>query len=724
MKRLAFLLPAVPLLAAPPGYIDPARCAACHQAIAASYSRTGMGRSFYRPALQNATEDYSRNNTFYHKASGEHYTMYQRDGQFYQRRHQIGPDGRETNVLEMPVDFILGSGNHVRSYVHRRADGQLIELPIAWYAGRGGFWEMNPGYDVADHMDFRRKIDRECFFCHNAYPDRDGPERELTLRGAIPEGIDCQRCHGPGLAHAERPTRGSILNPARLSRERQLEVCLQCHLESTSRNLPYALRRYGRGFFSYRPGEALADYILHFDHAPGAGYDDKFEISHAAYRLMKSACFRKSGSMTCVTCHDPHGAPRSAVQSCRGCHADSHNATENCVECHMPKRRTDDVVHAVMTDHFIQRRAQERTPPPAGPYRGEVIALYPRSMDELYLAVAQVADGSNLAAGIPRLEQAIKTGRPAQAEFYLELANAYAKLNQNGRAIECYEQALQRRPRFPEAQRSYALALERLGRRPAAVKVLEPLTDTASLNQLGEAWLQLGQSDRAVATLKRAIAADPDLSEAYVNLGAALLRRQDRAGAEAAFRGAILRRPNLAAAHLNLAALLAPSDFSQAEYHFRQAIRGDPESAAAHYNYGRSLSERGRLDDAEKELRAALRIDPRFAEAATSLGLLLARRGQTDEAIEQYRLALRIKPDLTAAHFNLALALRDRGDLAEAKQHLEAVLLADPRDFESHLYLGKMLLAGGEREAGLAHLRRAAESPRPEVKAAAREAMR
>ena len=149
----------------------------------------------------------------------------------------------------MQIDFVLGSGNHVRSYLHRTPAGQLIQLPVAWYAERGGFWAMNPGYDRPDHMDFRRRIDRECFFCHNAYPDaQDGGERELVLSGAIPEGIDCQRCHGPGRAHAEQPRRNSILNPARLSRERQLEVCFQCHLESTSRSLPYSIRRYGRGF--------------------------------------------------------------------------------------------------------------------------------------------------------------------------------------------------------------------------------------------------------------------------------------------------------------------------------------------------------------------------------------------------------------------------------------------------------------------------------------------
>ena len=70
---------------------------------------------------------------------------------------------------------------------------------------------------------------------------------------------------------------------------------MQCHLEPTSGAIPAIIRRFNRGPFSFVPSEPLPDFQLVFDHAPGAGHDDKFEIvNSSAYRLRKSACFKRA----------------------------------------------------------------------------------------------------------------------------------------------------------------------------------------------------------------------------------------------------------------------------------------------------------------------------------------------------------------------------------------------------------------------------------------------
>ena len=81
------------------GYLPPAACNPCHREISESYSRTGMGRSFSRPTPENTVEDYSRNNQYFHPASGQYYTMIKRGGRYYQRRHECLPIHRHNNQV-------------------------------------------------------------------------------------------------------------------------------------------------------------------------------------------------------------------------------------------------------------------------------------------------------------------------------------------------------------------------------------------------------------------------------------------------------------------------------------------------------------------------------------------------------------------------------------------------------------------------------------------------
>src|SRR5690349_15330547 len=87
-------------------YVDPAACAGCHAEIARTYRLTGMGRSFYRLTPANTVE---RPGVFRHDASERVYTMSLREGQLYQRRHQIGFEDRETNVVEKRAGYVIGS---------------------------------------------------------------------------------------------------------------------------------------------------------------------------------------------------------------------------------------------------------------------------------------------------------------------------------------------------------------------------------------------------------------------------------------------------------------------------------------------------------------------------------------------------------------------------------------------------------------------------------------
>ena len=248
--------PSRPPSSPPNAYVDAAVCAGCHADRAAGYRKTGMGRSFARVQPELVPEFRT---PFHHKASDTYFSMTARDGKYYQRRWEIGFDGKETNFEEKQVDYVIGSGNHALTYLHLTSNHALQVLPVSWYSEKGGYWDMSPGYDQPDFPGSVRPIHYECIFCHNAYPkipealERAG-STEMTFLEPIPKGIDCQRCHGPGQRHVDAVSAGAspdqiraaIVNPVRLAPQREIEVCMQCHLETTSLDLPHSVRRFDR----------------------------------------------------------------------------------------------------------------------------------------------------------------------------------------------------------------------------------------------------------------------------------------------------------------------------------------------------------------------------------------------------------------------------------------------------------------------------------------------
>jgi predicted CXXCH cytochrome family protein len=500
--------------------------------------------------------------------------------------------------------------------------------------------------------------------------------------------------------------RAAIVNPLRLTPERRMEVCIECHLETTSSALPGAIVRYERAPFSYRPGEPLADFMLFFDHAPAKGYDDKFEITGSVYRLRKSLCFQGSnGALECTTCHDPHNnlrgeeAARHYTEVCLQCHSAAldrlvvegrHTQSADCIGCHMPKRRTDDVVHAVMTDHYIQRikpagdllaPKPERRQTDANAYRGEVILYYPPALpkpeDELYLAIAQVSQNSNLGPGIARLQAAIDKFRPAWAEYYLQLGDALSNAGRYDAALPAYEEALRHESDAESGLVRLGICLTALRQYPRAEAALKQAlkvmpNDAAAWIELGSAQLGQGKTPDAIAAFEKAKQADPTMVEAYNLLGAILFETGDAAHAEPALREAIRLQPNFAPARNNLGNLLSETGrFDEAKYHFEAALRYREDYIGARYNYALALDRARLLDDAQAQVEAILATHPDSAEAHEFLGHLWSAKGQLDRAMEQYRDALRIEPEFDQANLDLGSALANSGNPAAALPYLQ-----------------------------------------------------
>ena len=714
--------------AAPAGsrYIDSRVCGKCHSAIAAHYAQTGMGRSFFRPARSSVPEvdpiriDPAKED-FYHALSDTHFSMTLRDGRYYQRRWQVGFAGKESSVEELTVDYVMGSGNHARSYLHRTPRGTLIELPLGWYAENGGRWGVSPGSD-SKHPRTRRFISYKCMFCHNGIPQipagYDEPDSDPVFAGNLPEGIDCQRCHGPGGKHLQllestgskiEDVRASIINPARLSPKLRMEICMQCHLETSSGRIPSNLVRFDRGPFSFLPGESLDAFMLTFDHAPGTGHDRKFEAVGSVYRLRQSRCFlRSEGKLTCDTCHDPHRVTRGAeavahqARICRQCHSirqgsvgaiDSliasgkHTGSSDCAGCHMPKRRAEDTPGMIMTDHLIQRRpptddllAALREPPPEE-YRGEIVPYYPSPLprtpeNALYLAVAQVGLGNNTQSGLPVLAREIARQKPSNAEFYVVLGKGWQDAGMPGEAVAAYQRAVQLNPKSRKALRSLAAGLSASGQESRAAEALQRALRLAPADPItwyrsGMLDFAMGRASDAAIKVRKAIALDPSLPEQSRSL-AEILGKTGQPDAALAALGEALRIDPYDDAAWNLAArlLTEKGEMSEAFYDFQRAIQLRPGYAPHLFDFALALVRADRFAEAQERVEAALSADPKMADAHQLLAGLFARRQQLPEAAREYRRALELRPDWSRVHLQLGNVLAAQGDIAGATEHL------------------------------------------------------
>jgi len=192
--------------------------------------------------------------------------------------------------------------------------------------------------------------------------------------------------------------------------------------------------------------------------------------------------------------------------------------------------------------------------------------------------------------------------------------------------------------------------------------------DAGVHNNLGNALLELGQSEDAVVSYRHALQLKPDFAMAHYNLGNALQAVGQYNDAVTSYMRALEIDPNSAVMHCNLGnALQAVGQYNDAVTSYMRALEIDPNSAVMHCNLGNALQAAGQYNDAAISYKRALEIDPGDAETHNNLGCALKELGQLDAALASYRRALALKPEYAVAQYGMCIVL------IEAQRYAEAV---------------------------------------------------
>jgi predicted CXXCH cytochrome family protein len=277
------------------------------------------------------------------------------------------------------INFVYGSKWKQRYF--KKVGDDYYPMPAQWDVSHR-VWR---AYFVKEGTDWwvpfyppdnlKRPTGPLCDGCHSV-------NYNIETKTVTEWNVGCEKCHGPGSAHAARPLRSNIVNPARLDTVQAVDVCIQCHSQGRPPANPIREKYYDWPV-GFHVGKNLRDYWDLEEHKLGETSFTHFADGTAHKNRMQGNDFISSvmytRGITCFSCHDVHGTendadlikPASVI--CLNCHGPKspngpHTATleqhthhksasagSECVGCHMPKIETTlgDVMVRSHTFRFI-----------------------------------------------------------------------------------------------------------------------------------------------------------------------------------------------------------------------------------------------------------------------------------------------------------------------------------------------------------------------------------
>lgn len=348
-------------------YAGDGACAPCHQKESEFYEQTPHARDSAPASAQTIDGSFAPGENVLHTTNPNLIVAMTSDANgFYQSAINISDPSHPTGEVER-FDIVIGSGRHAQTYLYWSGD-LLYELPISYWQWNHK-WIISPGFPAGE-VHFERAVVPRCLECHGSYFKSAAPPLNRYVKDSLVLGIGCERCHGPGAEHVARersatpPAAGSaqeaIVNPARLSHDRQIDLCALCHagaVEPIRPPLTFIAGDNVRDFLAIKPPEPNAPVDVHGNQV-GA--------------LEASKCFT-SGKLLCSTCHNVHQTQENAdafSSRCLTCHevracpryAVLGDAIRpRCIDCHMPlqdsaKIKSDlngQTLHALLRAHKI-----------------------------------------------------------------------------------------------------------------------------------------------------------------------------------------------------------------------------------------------------------------------------------------------------------------------------------------------------------------------------------
>ncbi|HXM97576.1 MAG TPA: tetratricopeptide repeat protein [Candidatus Dormibacteraeota bacterium] len=231
-------------------------------------------------------------------------------------------------------------------------------------------------------------------------------------------------------------------------------------------------------------------------------------------------------------------------------------------------------------------------------------------------------------------------------------------------------------------------------------KLANPLNDL-----LDDAQHSIDKNDfeAAVAPLQKFLAEKPDVAFAHSQLGYVFTALKRTAEARAEYERAVALDPKMSEAWLNLGILLIDTDPAAAVTALKKAVDQLPTQSRPRFLLGVAQDRSGDLPGAIESLEGASHLDPRDVDTLARLGTLYLRQKDYERAEIKFRAVLAIQPKHAGALGGLAQSL-DAANKPEAEAAYRAYLEVQLADDAARARLIHFLMEKKEYAEALAEL--------------------
>ena len=276
----------------------------------------------------------------------------------------------------------------------------------------------------------------------------------------------------------------------------------------------------------------------------------------------------------------------------------------------------------------------------------------------------------------------ISKASPAAKNLVHEFGVTYYRKGDYPNAITSLQRAIAENPNDTEATQLIGLSLYLTSKPADAIPYLEKV----------QSWYPSANVDAS-----------------YI-LGAAYIQTKNYAKARAAFAKMFQVPPDSAAAYLFTARLLLRLDFGPvAEEYAKKAIELDPKLPLAHLLLGELYLYQSKIPEASAELEQELAIDPGNPVAYYKLADAYSRAQNFDQAEKLLQRSIWLDATSTGPYILLGKVLRNKGETELAIRTLQRALAMDPNNAVPHHLLGQAYRDLGKTEDAERELKIAAQ---------------